>query len=49
MAELATARGVDVRFVKFENASHGMSYLENTEKYRRIASDFINEILERNK
>ena len=49
MAMDAVALGVDLRFLKFENAPHAMSYLENTEEYGRAAREFIQEVLERNK
>ncbi len=49
MAESAVKSSVDLRFLKFENAHHGMSYLEDGEKYRRAVYEFINEMLERNK
>ncbi len=48
MANDAKDSDVDLRFVKFENAPHAMSYLENSEKYRSEVTAFINEILERN-
>ena len=48
MAFDAKEAGIDLRFLKFENAPHAMSYLENAEKYRSAAIAFINEILERN-
>ena len=47
MANAAMECGVDLRFVKFANAPHGMSYLEDSEKYRTVALEFINEMLER--
>ena len=49
MAEGAIKSGVDLRFLKFENAPHGMSYLEDGEKYRFAVREFINEMLERTK
>ncbi len=49
MAADAQDAGVDLRFLKFENAPHAMSYLENAEKYRSAARAFIDEILERNR
>ena len=49
MAEDALLAGVDLRFLKFENAPHAMSYLEDAEKYRGAALAFLEEILERNK
>lgn len=49
IAETAKKSGVDLRFLKFKDAHHAMSYLGNTEEYRHAAFAFINEILERNK
>ncbi len=49
IAKAAENSGVDLRFFKFENATHAMSYLQDAEKYRSVAFDFVNEILERNK
>ena len=47
MAERAISAGVDLRFFRFENAKHGMSYLQDSDKYREIVFEFINEIMER--
>jgi len=47
MAKSAAAAGVDLRFIKFENAAHAMCYLENAEEYGCAVRGFINEILER--
>ena len=49
IAAAAKSSGVDLRFLKFENATHGMSYLMNTEEYRRAVLGFIAENSERNK
>lgn len=48
VARLAKSVGVDLRFSKFENAPHAMSYLENSQEYGNTVRQFINEILERN-
>ena len=49
MAKSAKNANVDLRFLKVENATHAMNYLENPEKYRKAVFEFIMEILERNK
>lgn len=48
MANDAREGGVELRFLKFENAPHAMSCFEDSEKYSATVREFVNEILERN-
>ena len=48
MADAALCAGVELKFLKFENAPHAMSCFEDSEKYRTSVCEFVNKILERN-
>ena len=45
--EIAQAHPQTVRFYAFPDAGHGISYMQDKERYRAIIRDFTNEVLKR--
>ena len=47
MSKKIKEAGKGIRLEAFPEAKHGLSYIKDCERYRRVTNEFINEILER--
>ena len=47
MSEKIKDAGVGIRLEAFPEANHGLSYIKDCERYRRVTNEFIKEILEK--